>query len=86
MNFNLGVCRIIEQIIECSIGAIDLYSFLENIWGIYILIKDKGNLDFQHIFHESWDYIDEIIGLNIEDKNIYTTILPKFKQNMIKFL
>ena len=23
---------------------------------------------------------------NIEDKNIYTTILPKFKQNMIKFL
>lgn len=86
MNFNLGVCRIIGQIIECSIGDIDLYSFLENIWGIYILIKDKGNLDFQHIFHESWDYIDEIIGLNIEDKNIYTTILPKFKQNMIKFL
>ena len=86
MNFNLGVCRIIEKIIECSIGDIDLYSFLENIWGIYILIKDKGNLDFQHIFHESWDYIDEIIGLNIEDKNIYTTILPKFKQNMIKFL
>mgnify|MGYP000851392058 FL=1 len=31
MNFNLGVCRIIEQIIECSIGDIDLYSFLENI-------------------------------------------------------
>ena len=86
MNFNLGVCRIIEQIIECGIGDIDLYSFLGNIWGIYILIKDKGNLDFQHIFHESWDYIDEIIGLNIEDKNIYTTILPKFKQNMIKFL
>ena len=86
MNFNLGVCRIIEQITECSIGDIDLYSFLENIWGIYILIKDKGNLDFQHIFHESWDYIDEIIGLNIEEKNIYTTILPKFKQNMIKFL
>ena len=86
MNFNLGVCRIIEQIIECSIGDIDLYNFLENIWGIYILIKDNENLDFQHIFHESWDYIDEIIGLNIEDKNIYTTVLPKFKQNMIKFL
>ena len=32
--------------------------FLENIWGIYILIKDKGNLDFQHIFHESWDYAE----------------------------
>lgn len=86
MNFHLGVSKIIEQIIKCSIGEVDLYSFLDNVWGIYKLIKDEGTIDFQNMFHISWDRIDEIVALNVEDKSMYTEILPTFKQNMIKYL
>jgi len=39
MNFNLGVCRIIEQIIECSIGDIDLYSFFREYMGYIYTYK-----------------------------------------------
>ena len=86
MDFHLGVSKIIEQIIQCNLKKIDLYTFLENTWGIYQLIKDQSTIDFQNEFHNNWDHIDELIALSINDKSIFTEILPAFKQSMIKYL
>lgn len=53
MDFHLGVSKIIEQIIQCNLKKIDLYTFLENTWGIYKLIKDQSTIDFQNEFHNN---------------------------------
>lgn len=87
MNFIDGIKQMINNIELYEKKSINLNSLKENLWGLYELIDGSSNQNFANDFHEQWDFIEEVIALEKENKyknEIDNTVIPKLKNILNK--
>jgi hypothetical protein len=89
MNFEVGICRILENIFLYKSNKKDLQLLLNNTFSLYELIEGYENTKFSESFHKYWDFLEEINAIGETDQyqeKIDNEIIPQFISMLSMYL